>query len=376
MRPTPRFRFFRRVATDEETGDARAPPRAVRAARGRPTVRSWIRPLPSSPRRYLGVVLLLAAWVAIFVGFQLFHLPETRAPSTWKSPQATRGPNSIRSEILTEQHPRSRENDAQRPGGDQGAGAGRACRNTVQGASLLADSEGRVCTRSHVDVSRPGCCASGPLGEPGLPSVRVLSAKGMSSGEDNLDQHAELILAPRGMAGEAADDEPGPPEWQNAAALPPADAMAEPFSCWSCEPESSCCLLYEFCVSCCMNPARDGERAAIHAAVAHPAYSPEGSASGALPSKAFDHCAYRCRTYSGSVAHENSYRGPFKHCFGRYRPPMAPGMSPNSDGSRLAELALPKGSSTGLAGDAGDSPGSGKRPLELDPYLSTVAALP
>ncbi|CAN0482327.1 unnamed protein product, partial [Ectocarpus sp. 8 AP-2014] len=29
----------------------------------------------------------------------------------------------------------------------------------------------------------------------------------------------------------------------------------------------------------------------------------------------FAHCAFRCRTYSGSVAHENSYRSPLKHCF-------------------------------------------------------------
>lgn len=175
--------------------------------------------------------------------------------------------------------------------------------------------------------------------------------------------------------------------------FPPEEALSAPFSCWSCDAggrggtSSSCCASYEFCVSCCQDPRRKEEREAVRAAAVrsgHPAYgslgySVGGSGSGsravdggkesapALPLEvgedridgedsyreaAFDYCAFRCRTYSGSVVHENSFRGPLKHCFGKFRPPAAPDAASNSgDGGSVA------------------SQGGGAPLLQLDPLL-------
>lgn len=199
--------------------------------------------------------------------------------------------------------------------------------------------------------------------------------------------------------------------------VPPEEALSTPFSCWSCDvgedaPSgsngggndsssfSSCCSLYEFCVSCCQNPQRGEEREAIQASAAlsgHPAYrdllgpgnNDAGNRRGPPPPRqlrasaaaaevgveknsqqeeaeerdarelAFAHCAFRCRTYSGSVAHENSYRSPLKHCFGRFRPPAA----------SAAAAALPRG--WGGVVEGGESRGA--PPLQLDPLLFGLA---
>ena len=137
-------------------------------------------------------------------------------------------------------------------------------------------------------------------------------------------------------------------------------------------------------MSCCQDPRWKEEREAVRAAVVrlgHPAYGGlgyGGSGSGAVGSRklsapalrlkaggdriddedsyreaAFDHCAFRCRTYSGSVAHENSFRGPLKHCFGRFRPPAAAGVASNSGGG----------------GGDGSVASQGEDPLQLDPLL-------
>ncbi|CAN0574651.1 unnamed protein product, partial [Ectocarpus sp. 12 AP-2014] len=162
---------------------------------------------------------------------------------------------------------------------------------------------------------------------------------------------------------------------------------------------SSCCSSYEFCVSCCQNPQRGKEREAIQASAAlsgHPAYrdllgpgnndaanergpppprqlraSAAAAEAGVEKSQqeeaeergarelAFTHCAFRCRTYSGSVAHENNYRSPLKHCFGRFRPPAA----------SAAAAALPGG--WGGVVEGGES--RGVPPLQLDPLLLGLA---
>lgn len=263
------------------------------------------------------------------------------------------------------------------------------CRNTVQGMTLLADSEGRVCPRAELDTHRPGCCAVRPsLAEKGgaLPSgnavnklanrrdddsflpeeIQVASSKSTEESKPNrrggrfLREHIEVAMeqsVPRRedaatAAGGGSDGE-GDPLFS-----PPEEALSLPFSCWTCDvggdegstsSSSSCCRSYEFCVSCCQDPDRAEERKIIGAAVArsgHPAYldfvvdripSPhlrlprrEGGGregrEGELDAErdmAFAYCAFRCRTYSGSVAHENSFRSPLKYCFGRFRPPVS-----------------------------------------------------
>lgn len=53
----------------------------------------------------------------------------------------------------------------------------------------------------------------------------------------------------------------------------------------------------------------------------------------------FELCRYKCRTSSGSVVHENSYRSPaWKYCYGLERPPLQPGISMNSDLSFAIEM--------------------------------------
>ena len=124
------------------------------------------------------------------------------------------------------------------------AAAPRACANTVQGAELLTDSDGYTCARAALDAARPGCCARGDGG---------------------------------------------------GAAAGPAR-----FSCAGCDLSRGCCAAYELCVACCMDPARERARAALRGAASHEAYR---NATGA-----FDLCAYKCRTGSGSIFQQNSCR--------------------------------------------------------------------
>eukprot|EP00903_Cladosiphon_okamuranus_P008003 g7722.t1 len=179
---------------------------------------------------------------------------------------------------------------------------------------------------------------------------------------------------------------------------------------------SSCCRSYEFCVSCCQAPWREEEREAIREAAAragHPVYrelgsridgggdsvhrtrSPHqllrGAGSDRSPEEAgedeeeyrepqaqrtreaaFEHCAFRCRTYSGSVAHENSYRGPLKHCFGRFRPPVAAAAASAGVVTVGAEgqAMMAAGGEQGMVRDGGGGGGLDAPLLQLDPFLA------
>ncbi|OAY37675.1 uncharacterized protein LOC110627070 [Manihot esculenta] len=82
----------------------------------------------------------------------------------------------------------------------------------------------------------------------------------------------------------------------------------EKFSCHGCNLLSQCCNSYEFCVSCCLNPARTQEEEVIKLKIAKP------STAGTYAS-IFDFCAGRCRHNSESVVHENAYLSDFHHCF-------------------------------------------------------------
>ncbi|CAM9623546.1 unnamed protein product, partial [Hapterophycus canaliculatus] len=319
------------------------------------------------------------------------------------------------------------------------------CLNTLQGMTLVADSDGRVCRRTELDdVHRPGCCAAGPLllrreadggghgtsgargqgsllqgrhaGRVGPASISTTATEteGARAGAEEWGGQLELLALPQAMYGGAAA--PTAPLIGGGGGgggggrgrgrvesdgFPPIQALSTPFSCWSCDVggrggaergdgslSSSCCRLYELCVSCCQAPGRREEREAIGAAAAlsgHPAYrelrglvdgteeARRREGEGKRESKeeveeeerrrareeAFAHCAFRCRTYSGSVAHENSYRSPLKHCFGRFRPPAEAGLAAGllaaegGDGGKLVRV------------EGGRLP----PPLQLDPFL-------
>ncbi|PPR95339.1 hypothetical protein GOBAR_AA25332 [Gossypium barbadense] len=80
------------------------------------------------------------------------------------------------------------------------------------------------------------------------------------------------------------------------------------FSCHGCNVLSQCCNSYEFCVSCCLQPAQTQKEQVLKLKVAKP------STSGTYLS-VFDFCAGRCGHNSESVVHENAYVSDFHHCF-------------------------------------------------------------
>ncbi|CAM9346710.1 unnamed protein product [Ascophyllum nodosum] len=346
-----RRQAYRRAASSGRT-------RRRRSRRGLGRSRLFFGPFPL--RRSLLLLLAVACGTGITVNLRLFSWASWGSPKAGKASRpesrVSLGPDAIPSVVVYERSPSSEDPDPLGPTRSGGARRGlglKGCSNTVQGVSLLADSEGRVCQRRNQDPQRPGCCATG----------RSLAGDGEGLELPKVDQG----LRRSQQALVSARSEP------ITQGFPPIEAFSRAFSCWSCdvgEGGSSCCRSYEFCVSCCQDPSRAEEREAIKVSAArsgHPAYvdfgaggvaghpprplpySPgEGESEAQL--RAFDLCAFRCRTYSGSVAHENSYRSPLKHCFGRFRPPLALGMS---------------GSQGGIAP-------SGERrapPLQLDPFL-------
>ncbi|XP_053677930.1 SREBP regulating gene protein [Anopheles nili] len=124
-----------------------------------------------------------------------------------------------------------------------------SCRNSIQGKSLIVDDRGYVC--SHSELLTNGCCNS----------------------EDS---------DPRQL-----------------------------FPCTTCLP-NRCCAVFEYCVSCCLNPDKrpileevlakaNGRQVALYAEV----------------TDQFELCLTKCRTNSQSVQNENKYRNPAqKHCYG------------------------------------------------------------
>eukprot|EP00614_Pseudopedinella_elastica_P012148 CAMPEP_0172611516 /NCGR_PEP_ID=MMETSP1068-20121228/31183_1 /TAXON_ID=35684 /ORGANISM="Pseudopedinella elastica, Strain CCMP716" /LENGTH=379 /DNA_ID=CAMNT_0013415511 /DNA_START=644 /DNA_END=1780 /DNA_ORIENTATION=- len=177
----------------------------------------------------------------------------------------------------------------------------RVCANTGQGPRLVTDSQGYTCALESVGSGPSrGCCP---------PRQRSLLS----------------LASPYGNAA-STGIEPGPGSGE-VKALEPSGVGR--YSCESCDPKSRCCSVFEFCVACCMGDGearRDLLGRSKHSALLELAGSPFGL------------CAYKCRTSSGSVVHENSYRNPQKHCFGLTRPPLLPGVSVNSDASLAREL--------------------------------------
>ncbi|XP_027166347.1 uncharacterized protein LOC113766344 [Coffea eugenioides] len=68
----------------------------------------------------------------------------------------------------------------------------------------------------------------------------------------------------------------------------------EQFSCHGCNLVSQCCNSYEYCVSCCLNPARTQKDLVLKLKIAKPV-------SAGTYSSIFDYCAGRCRHNSESV---------------------------------------------------------------------------
>ncbi|XP_052173217.1 uncharacterized protein LOC127788687 [Diospyros lotus] len=82
----------------------------------------------------------------------------------------------------------------------------------------------------------------------------------------------------------------------------------EQFACHGCNLVTRCCSSYEFCVSCCQNPAKTQKALTLKVKIAN-------QATAGTYSSVFDFCAGRCRHNSESVVHENAYLSDFHHCF-------------------------------------------------------------
>lgn len=165
------------------------------------------------------------------------------------------------------------------------------CRNSVQGRLLLADDQGYVCHRQF--LTKGGCCNSSSLSS----SVNSLSPQTHSSPSHATPMSANQITR---------------------------------YSCNTCNSDG-CCAIYEYCISCCMNPetinVRSSEPVDGDGRLLASPDSPVSSLSsvaavdtdahGESHEDPFEFCLAKCRTSSSSVKHENSYRDArFKHCHG------------------------------------------------------------
>lgn len=144
---------------------------------------------------------------------------------------------------------------------------GDTCRNSVQGAQMITDDRGYVCSRSAVDAG--GCCR---LSDPTTRSQ---------------------------------------------------------YTCESCSTQSNCCEHFEMCTSCCLNPEqkpllrkvlaqqRPSSGAGTPGARPPTTFSIARQVLFNLVTDQFEFCLARCRTSSQSLLHENSYQSlGRKYCFG------------------------------------------------------------
>jgi hypothetical protein len=140
-------------------------------------------------------------------------------------------------------------------------------------SSRLVDSNGQICLYADVD-SKSGCCPQ-------------------TSGS-------------------------GPRSFQPSAAELTGVQFAR-HTCSGCDSNSGCCAELDVCIACCLHPDSRGD---IDTGL-------RSAASEKKPllfvyeelwseGRHFEFCSYRCRTSSGSVHHENSYRSNRRHCYNIY----------------------------------------------------------
>lgn len=161
------------------------------------------------------------------------------------------------------------------------------CRNSIQGRLLLADDQGFVCHRQF--LTKGGCCNS------------------------------SLNTSPASLQQSVAHSHP------------PSASQVTRYSCNTCNSDG-CCAIYEYCISCCMNPesfssrqqqSTYGQMSTSDQVQLSPAPTvTKGDNHETILLESFDdsfeYCLAKCRTSSSSVKHENSYRDPrFKHCHGQ-----------------------------------------------------------
>jgi len=86
------------------------------------------------------------------------------------------------------------------------------------------------------------------------------------------------------------------------------------FSCENCNTSASCCSIYEFCVSCCMEPEHSFMREHVSRKTDSPFLK--------NAKNTFEFCKGACRTNSKSLYLQNKYRNEDKYCYGIDAPPL------------------------------------------------------
>ncbi|XP_066589173.1 SREBP regulating gene protein [Prorops nasuta] len=144
------------------------------------------------------------------------------------------------------------------------------CRNSIQGKVLIVDEHGMVCARQNV---LPNGCCNTEIGQ-------ALKA----------DDSASLTIQER-------------------------------YSCKTCNAQG-CCAVYEYCVSCCLNPQKlvRGKKS-LDSSTNHKENLKNRRGEDIVRLRLrnldrFQICLAVCRTSSASVRHENTYKDPHsKHCY-------------------------------------------------------------
>ena len=149
-----------------------------------------------------------------------------------------------------------------------------SCRNSVQGKALIADDKGT-------------------------------SSKQLSWLNDNLSSFFQsgYVCARQNVM-------------SNGCCKPETEGTKR-YSCDTCH-NNGCCAIYEFCISCCLQPDKKEVLQDVLGKAA-------GSLNLLLASVTdhFELCLTKCRTSSQSVKNENSYRNSrAKHCYGESPPPL------------------------------------------------------
>jgi len=155
------------------------------------------------------------------------------------------------------------------------------CRNTVQGKNWITDSRGVMCEVFDVDPETM-CCIESP---------------------SQISDHRDLPENHQGGSATFATFHTSP-------------SSAKKHNCETCQSETSCCQVFENCVSCCMKDLNRARQ--VYADLIESSQRENDEETFKLYHSVhtqFEFCQTRCRTNSKSVVNENKYRSTFKHCF-------------------------------------------------------------
>lgn len=189
-------------------------------------------------------------------------------PQSWDMDVPNEAPNESQNEIQNEGgHENALGIDSLANFNDSDS-SNEPCRNSIQGKVLIVDEQGVVCARH--ELLPNGCCSTE-------------QKQGFKKEEGGV-----------------------------------ITSRKERYSCKTCNAQG-CCAIYEYCVSCCLNPSKQikGKKSTIESGKNNPKIREEETVKLLLRNMdRFQICLAACRTSSASVRHENTYKDPHsKHCY-------------------------------------------------------------